>query len=84
MESASRDITYESCLVYLAKVMVTGRTFQEHLLNLRKVFHHFQEGRLKLHSEKCQLFQTEVQYLGHTVSPKGITTGHEKLKALRE
>jgi hypothetical protein len=32
----------------------------------------------------CQLFQREVQYLKHIVSPKGITTNVEKLKAVQE
>jgi hypothetical protein len=45
-------------------------TFQEHLLNLLKVFQQSQEARLKLNPEKCQLFYKEVQYLGHTVSPE--------------
>jgi hypothetical protein len=45
----------ESCLVYLDDVIVTGRMFQEHLLNLRKVFQHFREAHLKLNAEKCIL-----------------------------
>jgi hypothetical protein len=38
METVLRGLTYDSCLVYLDDVIVVGRTFQEHLLNLRKVF----------------------------------------------
>jgi hypothetical protein len=47
-----------------------GRTFQEHLLNLWKVFHPFQEACLKLNSEKCQHLQKQVRYLEHTMSPQ--------------
>jgi hypothetical protein len=61
-----------------------GHTFEEHLLNLRKVFQRFWEACLKLNPEKCQLLQKEVQYLGHIVSPEGISTNPEKLKAVRE
>jgi hypothetical protein len=56
-------------------VNLIGRTFQECLLNLQ---------RLKLNPEKCQLFQKEVQYLQHVVSPEEITTDPEKLRASRE
>jgi hypothetical protein len=70
--------------VYLDDVIVIGRTFQEHLLNLRKVFERFREDRLKINPEKCQLVQKEVRYLGHIVSPEGLTTDPEKLKAVRE
>jgi hypothetical protein len=48
METVLRGLTYESCLVYLDDVIVIGCTFQEHLLNLWKVFQQFQEARLKL------------------------------------
>lgn len=48
--------------------MVIGRTFQEHLLNLRKVWQRFREARLKL-NPKCQVFQKEVWWcLGHVVT----------------
>jgi hypothetical protein len=37
METVLRRLTYDACLVYLDDVIVIGRTFEEHLLNLRKV-----------------------------------------------
>jgi hypothetical protein len=58
--------------------------FQEHLLYLQKVFQQFREARLKLNPEKFKLFQKEVRYLRHTVSPEGITTNPEKTKAISE
>jgi hypothetical protein len=48
--------------------IVIGRTFQEHLLYLRKAFQRFREACLKLTPEKCQLYQKEAWYLGHIVS----------------
>jgi hypothetical protein len=84
METVLRGLIGESCLVYLDDVIMIGCTFQEHLLNLPKVFQWFREAHLKLNPEKCQLFQKEVCYLGHIVSPEGITTDPEKLEAVRE
>jgi hypothetical protein len=84
METVLRGLNYDSCLTYLDDVIVIGRTFQEHLLNLRKVFQRFREAHLKFNPEKCQLSRKEVQYLGYTVSPGGITTDPEKLKAVQE
>jgi hypothetical protein len=62
---------------------MVSRTFQEHLLNRRKVSQRFREARLTLNPEKCQLFQKEVRYLGHVVSPEAISDP-KKLKAVRE
>jgi hypothetical protein len=44
----------------------------------------FREGNLKLSPEKCQFFWKEVLYLGHVVSPEGVTTDPEKLKPIWE
>jgi hypothetical protein len=80
MESVLRGLTYEACVVYLDDFIVIGRTFQGQLDNLRKVFQRLREAQLKL---KCQLFQKEVRYLGHIVSPSGVTTDPEKLEAVK-
>jgi hypothetical protein len=84
METVLRGLTYDSCLVYLDDVIVKGCTFQEHLRNLRKVFERLREAHLKLNPDKCHLLQQEVRYLGHIVSPKGISTDPDKLKATQE
>jgi hypothetical protein len=84
MEKVLRGLTYDSCLVYLDDEIVIGRTFHEHLTNLRKVLQRFQEGRININPKKFHLFQNEVWYLGHIASPEGITTEPEKLEAVRE
>jgi hypothetical protein len=38
METVLRGLACDLCLVYLDDGIVIGHTFQEHLLNLRKVF----------------------------------------------
>jgi hypothetical protein len=84
METVLRGLYYESYLMYLDDMIVIGRTFTEHVPNLQKMFQRFREACQKLNPEKCQLFLKEVQYLGHIVSPKCITTDPEKLRALQE
>jgi hypothetical protein len=83
LETVLRDLIYESRIMYLDDIIVIGRTFQKHLLNLRKVFQQFREARLKFNPEKRQPFQKEVWYLRY-MSPEVITTDPEKLKAARE
>jgi hypothetical protein len=60
METVLRGLTYETCLVYLDDVFLIGLTFQEHLLNLRKLFRRRREARLKLNPVKCQLHQKDI------------------------
>jgi len=83
MESVLTGLTYDACLLYLDDGTVIGRTFQEQLGNLRKVFQRLWEAHLKLNPAKCQLFWKEVRYLGHIVSPSGVTTDPKKLEAVK-
>jgi hypothetical protein len=84
MDTVLRGVTYDSCLLYLDDVIVIGLTFPEHLRNLKKVSERLREARLKLNPDKCHLLQKEVRYLGHILSPDGISTDPEKLKAMQE
>ncbi|GBN71182.1 Retrovirus-related Pol polyprotein from transposon 297 [Araneus ventricosus] len=82
METVLLGLSSEACLVYLDDIIIVGRTFEEHLNNLRKVFHRLQKANLKLNLKKCRFFQKEVPYLGHVISAEGVKTDTEKIKAV--
>jgi hypothetical protein len=67
-----RGLTYESCLVYLDDVIVIGRMFQEHLLNLRKLFERFREARLKLNPEVSSFAEGSTVPRSYCVSCRNI------------
>ncbi|GBN83301.1 Retrovirus-related Pol polyprotein from transposon 297, partial [Araneus ventricosus] len=82
METVLRGLTSEACLVYLDDIIIVGRTFQEHLNNIRKVFQRLQKANLKLSPKKCRFFRKEVSYLGHIISADGVKTDPGKTKAV--
>ncbi|GBO33123.1 Retrovirus-related Pol polyprotein from transposon 297 [Araneus ventricosus] len=82
METVLRGLSSEACLVYLDDIIIVGRTFEEHLNNLRKLFPRLQKANLKLNPKKCRFFQREVAYLGHVISAEGVKTDPEKIKAV--
>ncbi|GBM70265.1 Retrovirus-related Pol polyprotein from transposon 17.6 [Araneus ventricosus] len=82
METVLRGLSSEACLVYLDEIIIVGRTFEEHLNNLRKVFQRLQKANLKLSPKKCRFFQKEVTYLGHVISAEGVKTDPGKIKAV--
>jgi hypothetical protein len=47
METVLLGLTNDTSVVYLDDVIIIVHTFQDHLLNLRKVFERFREARLK-------------------------------------
>ncbi|GFU60164.1 retrovirus-related Pol polyprotein from transposon 412 [Trichonephila clavipes] len=60
-----------------------GRTFEEHLQNIRKVLSKLSDANLKLNPSKCKFFQKEVNYLGHIISAEGVRTDPEKVSAVK-
>ncbi|GBM75402.1 Transposon Ty3-I Gag-Pol polyprotein, partial [Araneus ventricosus] len=82
METVLRGLSSEAFLVYLDDIIIVGRTFEEHLNNLRKVFQRLQKANLKLSPKKCRFFQKEVTYLGHVISAEGVKTDPGKIKAV--
>ncbi|GFV16870.1 retrovirus-related Pol polyprotein from transposon 297 [Trichonephila clavipes] len=64
METVLKGLTFEACLIYLDDVIIGGRTFEEHLQNIRKVLSKLSDANLKLNPSKCKFFQKEVNYLG--------------------
>ncbi|GBM11574.1 Retrovirus-related Pol polyprotein from transposon 297 [Araneus ventricosus] len=82
METVLPGLSSECCLVYLDDIIIVGRTFEENLNNLRRVFQRLQKANLKLNLKKCRFFQMEVVYLGHVISAEGVKTDPEKIKAV--
>ena len=79
MEKVLHGLLYRCVLVYLDDIIVYSRTLADHLGHLRQVFHRIQEHGLKLKPKKCALFQEEVCYLGHIVSPTGVAVNPDQV-----
>ncbi|GFY04215.1 retrovirus-related Pol polyprotein from transposon 17.6 [Trichonephila clavipes] len=84
METVLRGLSYEACLVYLDDIIIMGRSFEEHLKNIRLLLQKLKEANLKLSPSKCRLFQREVTYLGHIVSTKGVQTDLNKISGVKD
>ena len=84
MERVFAGLTFLILLIYLDDIIVFSKTFEEHLINLRKVFERLKEANLKLNSKKCKLLCRKVSFLGHEVSNLGIGTDPKKLLAVND
>ncbi len=71
-------------MVYLDDVLVASRTHTDHIKELKECFVRLRAHNLKLNPFKTELGAQSVQYLGHTITPNGISPSDLKLKALKE
>ena len=68
---------------YLDDILVAGRTQEEHDENLQQVLERLEKAGIRLHKEKCQFSQPEVEYLGHCINSRGVHPTAKKLEAIK-
>ena len=76
------NLTY--CLIYLDDVIVFSHTEEEHLERMRVIFDCLREHGLKLKPSKCEVFRTEINYLAHHVSKKGVQPSKKNLESIAQ
>ena len=66
---------------YFDDILVSGMNASEHLENLRALLQRLHDKGLRCRLEKCHFAEPSIEYLGHTLSQKGIAKG-SKVDAL--
>ena len=64
-------------------MIITGRTDEEHLTNLRNVLSRLQEYGLKANASKCSFFRKEVVFCGMKVTEAGVHKTEDKINAVK-
>ena len=83
MELVMAGLQWKICLIYLDDVIVYGESFDQELGRLRQVFLRLRNANLKLKAKKCSLFKRKVVFLGHVVSPEGISADPSKVESIK-
>jgi hypothetical protein len=80
MNLVLRGLTWNIVLAFF----VMGKSFEDHMSNLRIVLDRFRHYGLKLKPAMCELFQSEVEFLGHKVNKTGIAIGDKYVETVRK
>ena len=72
-----------SCLCYLDDVLIFSKNIIEHDKHFREVLEAFRKSHLFVNPAKCALYQKEVTFLGHVISPNGVGMEYDKVAAIR-
>ena len=59
--------------VHLDDILISGKTAEDHLNNLRRLLKRLNDRGLRCRIQKCVFAQDSVTYLGHTISRDGIS-----------
>ena len=68
----------ESIITYIDYVLIHSHSPEDHFRYLAEALSRLRKAHLCLNPGKCVFAAAEVQYLGHTISSKGIKPGKDK------
>ncbi|XP_015158625.1 uncharacterized protein [Solanum tuberosum] len=83
MNSVFKPLLRKSVLVFFDDILVYSRTMSAHVDHLRTVFELMKHYQLYAKASKCAFGVTEVEYLGHFISAKGVVTDPKKVRAVQ-
>src|SRR3954462_6720571 len=82
MNSIFMEYLEKFVVVYLDDILIYSKNEVEHAEHLRLVLMKLREHRLYAKFSKCEYSLTEVTYLGHVISAKGIAVNPERVQAV--
>jgi hypothetical protein len=77
---ALKDLIGRICHVYLDDIIIWSQSAKEHEQNVTLVLEALQTARLYCSPKKSSLFNTELNFLGHTISQRGIEADGSKVE----
>ena len=84
MQNCLGELNLTYCLIYLDDVIVFSEMPEEHLRRMHVVFDCLREHGLKLKPSKCEVFKSEINYLAHHVSQKGVLPLKKNLESIAQ
>ena len=84
MDMVLRGLSWKCCMVFVDDVVVYSRSWEEHLRDVDLVLTKFREFGITLNLKKCMLALNQLPFLGHIISPQGISPDPAKVKAVKD
>ena len=67
-------------VVFIDDILIYSKNQEEHALHLRIVLARLREHKLYTKFSKCKFWLDRVQFLGHVLTPEGISVDLSKVK----
>ena len=71
-------------MIYIDDIIIFFKSIDEHLVHWEEVFRRLRDANVKLNPNKCSFFKQRLEYLGHVVTPEGISPNPEKVRVVQE
>ena len=69
-------------IIYLDDILIFSENEEQHKIDLERVLRKLEQHKLYAKLSKCEFFKSEVAFLGHVISEKGIAVDPSKVKSI--
>jgi hypothetical protein len=83
MNQALRRYIGKICHVYLDDIVIWSSSIEEHRQNVGTILQALREADLYCSNKKSQLFTTELDFLGHHISQRGVEADVRKVEKIQ-
>ena len=84
MELALSELLGKCVWIFIDDLVIASGSPEEHIRDLEAVFALLRRAKLSLKGSKCYFGKTNVQLLGYIITPDGIHSDPEKVRAIVE
>ena len=74
----------QNVVTFMDDILIHSHNHKAHLQHLKDALLRLAKAGLKLNPNKCIFGAEEVEYLGHTITSKGVRPGKDKTQAIKE
>jgi Reverse transcriptase (RNA-dependent DNA polymerase) len=82
MNEVFKPVLRKFVLVLFDDILVYNKSWEEHVKHLRAVLEILRKNQLSAKLSKCEFGTDQVEYLGHIIFEKGVSTDPKKIEAM--
>jgi hypothetical protein len=82
MNSVLDPFLRKFAMVFIDDILIYSASWKEHMKHVRMVFEKLKEHQFYLKKSKCVFGRTQLTYLGHVISQRGVSTDPAKTLAM--
>jgi hypothetical protein len=84
MHKIFHDLLDRGVVIFLDDILIYSKSADEHERLLRELFTRLREHKLYAKESKCELWRTEVTFLGHVINKHGVSMEASSIAAVTE
>ena len=77
-------MTQDYVFAYIDDLLISSQNMQDQLKHLQNIFDILKQANLRLNPVKCHFALEKINYLGHIITPSGISTDSAKIRAVSD